>query len=305
MNNSSSVSLYARAEDSDMVSGKFPPQRIRNEPTDSVNIVIRSEDRHHGTDFNFSIDLLTSSVNLRKIQLAKIMLPLLPQINENNKTIRVTHFTGNVTFDLIPGYYSVQALVNMMQQQFTTAWLSLNPINLVTVNYNIDTRTISVTDDNAQLWYFNTGFPFDLFGRNVVKFPTLPTGSPLATNVTTSTSLGMIYSRYITLTSNRLTEDQKSFSIISNLGPQNIVGVLDLTSQYGATQFSATSSFPGTDVVIDCLAYSPRINILNRNKALKVIDFMLLDEFGIPVDRINTVEYPFIYPVAMWFQCST
>ena len=79
------ISLPAVPEDNDMVSGRFPPQRVKVESTDSVNLVVRSEDRLHGSDFDFQIDLLTSSAHIRKIQLAKCMLPLLPQVNENNK----------------------------------------------------------------------------------------------------------------------------------------------------------------------------------------------------------------------------
>jgi len=304
MENITKVYLQAAPEDNDLVSGRFPPQRIRNESTDSINIVIRSEDRNYGNDFDFQVDLLTISAHVRKIQLAKCILPLLPQINVHNKTVTVTHVDGTVTFDLVEGYYSVQSLVNMMQDKFLTAWLSLDPLNLVTVNYNIDRRSILIIDDNAENWYIHTECPFNRFARNVVKFPTLPAGSPTSTFQSESTSLGMIYSRYVIITSERLTEDQKAYSVISNLGPKNIVAVLDIASKYNEHQFAVTSSFPGTDVVIDTLDYAPKINVLNRNKALKVIDFQLIDEFGFNLNDINTPTYTFIYPVSMWLQGS-
>lgn len=298
------VYLHSAPEDNDLVSGRFPPQRVRNESTDSVNMIIRSEDRNFGNDFDFQVDLLTSSTHIRKIQLAKCMLPLLPQINSKNKSITITHADGTVTFDLIEGYYSVQAMVNMMQSEFLNAWISLDPTNLVTVNYNIERREISITDDNGENWYIHSGCPFDLYARNVVKFPTLPSGSLPVTNEYKSNSLGMIYSRYVIVTSNRLTEDQKSYSILSNIGPKNVVAVLDLSSKYTEAQFAVTSSFPGTDVVIDSLEYAPKINLLNRNKALKIVDIQLIDEFGFNLNELNTPSYTFVYPVAMWFQCS-
>lgn len=303
MENITKVYLHSAPEDNDLVSGRFPAQRIRNEAVDSVNMVIRSEDRHYGNDFDFQIDLLTISAHIRKIQLAKCMLPLLPQINSHNKSITVTHDDGTVTFDLVEGYYSVQAMVNMMQSQFLIAWQSLDASNLVTVNYNIDRREISITDDNGENWYIHTDSPFNRYARNVVKFPTLASGSPTAFARYESSSLGMIYSRYVIVTSDRLTEDQKAYSVLSNIGPKNIVAVLDIASKYNETQFAVTSSFPGTDVVIDSLDYSPKINILNRNKALKIIDIQVIDEFGFNLNDLNTPGYTFVYPVAMWFQC--
>ena len=113
----------------------------------------------------------------------------------------------------------------------------------------------------------------------------------------------MIYSRYVIATSFRLTEDQRSFSMVSNTGSKNIIGVLDLASAYSASQFAVSTSFAGTDVVLDCLDYAPKINLVNRNKSLKVIDIQIEDEFGFNLGTLNTPNYQFVYPVSMWFQC--
>lgn len=302
MSNIESVYLIAQPEDNDLVSGRFPPQRVRVEPTDSVNILIRSEDRISGTDYDFDVDLLASSAHIRKLQITKVILPLLPTINANDKSVTVTHDDGDVTFDLIEGYYSVQALANMLQAQFLAAFQSLDVTNSVTVNYDIDRRSINITDDGGENWYIHEECDFNKFGRNVCKFPVLPAGSPTATSVSESTSLGMIYSRFIILASDRLTQDQKSYSIISGRGASNIIAILDIASKYSENQFAVSTSFPGTDFVIDTLEYAPRINILNRNKALKILDFKLIDEFSFDLDTINTPEHPFIYPITIWMQ---
>jgi hypothetical protein len=298
-----SVYLEASPEDENMTLGKYPPQRIMTEAQDTATMLIRSDDRTFGNDFDFQIDILTSTYSIRKIQLAKCIFPLLPQINIHNKSITVTHADGTVTFDLEDGFYSVQGLVNMMQDKFTTAWLSLDVTNLVTISYDIDRRSISIVDDNGENFYIHTNCPFDRYARNVVKFPSQVAGSPLTTTSIESLSLGMIYSRYVTLRSNRLTQDQKSFSVISKNGPADIVAVIDLASQYTTDQFAVSASFPGTDQVIDTLNYSPRINTVNRFKSFKVMDFQFIDEFGFCVSALDTNDYSFEYPVAMWFQC--
>jgi hypothetical protein len=293
--------LPALPEDTDMVSGKYMPQRIRTEDVDTVNILVRASDKTYGNGYDFQTDLITPSVHIRKIKLAKIGLPLIHQINNNNKTISVTHTDGSVTFDLVEGFYSVQGMVNMFQASFTTAWLSLDGTNLVTVSYDIDRRQITITDDNGEFFYIWSNCNFALYGKNVVKFPTLPSGSVVAVATISSTRLGMIYSRYIVLKSRRLTEDQKSFSLISGKGPSDIVAIIDLASAYNSSQFTVSTSFPGTDVIIETGDYAPKINFVNRNKALKVFDLQLEDEFGFGLNTLNTATFEFDYGVFMWF----
>lgn len=295
--------LPAVSEDNNMVSGRFPPQRVKAEQPDSVNLLVRSEDRITGNDFDFSVDLLTSSAHIRKIQLAKIITPLLPQINNINKSITVVHQDGTVTFDLVEGFYSVQALANMMQDTFLTAWQSLDPLNSCTVSYDIERRSIEIIDDNGDAFYILRDCPFDKFARNVVKFPVESLPSVPSTTQIESVSLGMIYSRFLILSSSRLTEDQKSYSIVSDLGPSNIVAIVDIASKYTEGQFAVSTSFPGTTFVVDTLEYSPRINLLNRNKALKVIDFQLSDEFGNNVSNLSDGTFPFTYTLSLFFQC--
>lgn len=295
--------LPAVSEDNNMVSGRFPPQRVKAELTDSVNILVRSEDKMVGNNYDFQVDLLTSSVHIRKIQLAKIITPLLPQINNVNKSVTIVHQDGNVTFDLVEGFYSVQALANMMQDTFLVAWQLLDPANSCTVSYDIERRSISITDDLSKSFYLLRGCPFEKFGKGVVQLPSESLPAVPSSAELESTALGMIYSRFLILSSSRLTEDQKSFSIVSDLGPSNIIAIVDIASKYSEGQFAVSTSFPGSTFVIDTLDYAPRINLLNRNKALKVVDFQLSDEFGNNVSLLSDGTFPFSYPIALFFQC--
>lgn len=297
------IYLPAVSEDNNMVTGRFPPQRIKSEDPDSCNILVRSEDRFNGNSFDFQVDLLTSTSHIRKIQLGKIICPLLPQINNIDKSVTVVHQDGTVTFDLIEGFYSVQGLANMMQDVFLTAWQLIDPTNGCTVNYDIERRSITITDDQGENFYILKTCPFARYARNVVKFPTQSLPDVPSTSSIESTSLGMIYSRFLLLTSSRLTEDQKSFSVVSDLGPSNIVSIIDIASKYTESQYAVSVSFPGTEFVIDTLGYAPRINLLNRGKALKVIDFQLSDEFGNNVSTLSDGSFPFDYSVSLFFQC--
>jgi hypothetical protein len=304
MDEVNNVYLPARPEDPNLISGKYQPQRVKTEEQDSSLMLIRSEDRINGNDFNFRIDLLTSTAHIRKMMLSKIGLPLLPQINEKNKRITLTHTDGTVSFELVEGFYSVQSMVNMMQAKFINALKTLDVTNSVTIVYDVERRAIEIIDDNSESFYIHSESDFINFGRNVVKFPSLPGGSPLpVTTSVESTSLGMIYSRFVTLESSRMIEDQRTYSVVSNKGASNIIAIIDIASAYSSAQFTVSSSFPGTDVIINTYEYAPRVNVVNRNKSFKVVDFELRDEFGFCLDELNTAAYSFEYPVFFWFMC--
>jgi hypothetical protein len=188
----------------------------------------------------------------------------------------------------------------MMQSHFTALWFSLNVANVVTVSYDIDRRQITITDNLSKNWFIADTSSFAKYGGNVVKFNYFSPAFGLNTYTHSSTSLGMIYSRFVLLHSNRLTEDQRSYSMVSKQGPSNIVAVIDLASQYQTSQFVVSSAFPGTDVAVDCLKFSPRINVLNYTKAFKLIDLSFIDEYGFNLNDINTNTFPFDYPVVVW-----
>lgn len=296
------VYLKSQPFDQDMVSGKYPPQRILMEAPDSVNILCKSADRKSGNNYDFTVDLLAGIPNIRKIKLSKIGMPLLPQINSKNKQISVTHTDGSFTVDLDEGFYNPQSLVNMMQAVLSAQWLLLGVGNTVTVSYDIDKRQLSIVDNLGEQFYIWTDCDFTRYARNVVLFPTQISGSALASSSAVSLRLGMIYSRYVIVQSDTLTRDNRSFSSVSNLGATNIVAVVSLTSKYLSDQFSPSASFAGTESLFETID-SPTLNFVNRNKTLKLLDLALTDEFGFSLEDLNTSTYKFDFGVFCVFEC--
>lgn len=300
--NYSFVKFVADNEEDDLTNGKFQPQRVLANPTNSINILVNSRSRDTGDDFKFMVDFRTESINLRDIQLCKLIFPLLPQINAHNNVLSGVHTDGAFSITLTEGYYTVQSFVNMLQSKMTAAWVALNALNVVTVNYSSDSRTITITDGGGDSFYFNTNCSFITYGYNVVGF-----NSGVSTNATSQTSINltMIYSRYITIRSNRLVESQRSYSLLSNQGSSNIVAIVDLTEGYGADQYINGSTFPATAKVFNCTDIAPVINISNRYKNLRVLDIEIIDEFGYCIDTIyQGLSSTFAYPVSIWFRCN-
>lgn len=298
------VKLVADREDEDTMIGKYQPQRIMAvEPTTST-LLINSRDRLSGTDFDFIVDIKTEAANYRTVSLRKIIHPLLPQINANNRTLTVEHVDGIFSTTLDCGYYTVQSFVNMLQAKLTAGWVSLDATNSVTVAYDANARLISVTDNNGEAFFFQNTSSFIVYGYNVVGFPSQAPGSALSTTTISSTNLTMIYSRFVTIRSDRITESQRGSSIISSTGASNIVAVVDLAEGYNDAQFATGSAFPGTAKVFDT-DFAPTINVLNRGKTLRILDVEIVDEFGFGVTSIYSgTGQVFEYPVVMWFLCA-
>lgn len=295
------VKLVSDSEPNDQALGKYQPQRLIAHSPNTVTLLVNSRDRTHGTDFNFGTDMKSEGINMRTLALRKTIFPLLPQINANDNTLTVTHLDGDFTTILDPGYYTTQGFVNMLQAKLTAGWIGLDGTNSVTVNYDADARELTVTDNNGEDWYFHSTSSFIRLGYNVVGFPSQAPGSALTTSAIASTSLTMMYSRFITIHSNRLAESQRGTSMISSTGAANIIAVVDLAEGYDPTQFATGSAFPGTAQVFNT-PYAPVVNVLNRLKNLRVFDLECRDEFGVGIDRIyEGLTEVFEYPTVFWF----
>ncbi len=291
------VQLASWYEQEDQRSGKFPPQRIYPECRNSGLIVADSRDRISGTSgFNFVTDLKSETTNVRSIRLSSCILPLLPQINDLNNGITVVHTDGTGSVTLDNGYYTVQSLVNELQSKLTALWVALDPTNVVIINYDSDRRRISIVDGNNETWYFSDTCTFITRGVNVAAFDS---GASSFTVANYSKSLQMVYSRYLNVYSRRLVEDARIGSRSSRGNGMCLVAVIDLLSGYDADQYINGSTFPSTAKVFYPRA-PPVLNILNRQKAIRVFDLEVETEFG---ENVYTIYADgFHYPTCFVFE---
>lgn len=280
------VKLLAAPVERDLKDGRFFEQTINPVPTNRTNILISSNDKTSPSfsDFNFYVDLRQESSNLRSIQLLKCILPLLPQINDHNNIMSITlnGITGTVTLD--NGFYNPNSFVNMLQSKFSTFWNATIPGATVTVSYNVAERNITVEDNSPAPGPYNFQFNssiFSSYGIHVANFPL-----SVSSTLQTSTSLEMVFSRFYTVHSNRLCDNQRASSLTSSYAQTNMVAIVPCMDFFDNTQFSPSSSFPGTSKTFDVSNTSPVINTTNKNISLRVIDFRIDDEFGNCLDTI-------------------
>ena len=280
------VKLIADRVEQDYKDGRFYEQAIIQVPTNRTNILVSSSDKTSASfsDFNFYVDTRQESSNIRSIQLLKTVLPLLPQVNDHNNVMSITldGNTGTVTLD--NGYYNPNSFVNMLQAKLSTFWNTTIPGATVTVSYNVAERNITVEDNSPAPGPYNFQFNssiFSQFGLHVVNFPL-----GVSSTIQTSTSLEMVFSRYYTIHSNRLCENQRATSLTTSYQQTNMIAIVPCMDFFDNTQFSPSSSFPGTSKTFDVSNTSPVINTTNKNISLRVIDFRIDDEFGNCLDTI-------------------
>jgi hypothetical protein len=292
------VYLGAGREADLQANGKYVPQRVYTTVPQRSLMHIDSRNRVSGNSFNGTYRLIPETSQARSLHMDKVIFPLLPTINDKNNGITIVHATGTGNTTLTNGYYTVQSLVNEMQAKFTALWQALpaGALNSVSVIYDPSARTVTVTDNDGSLWYLDETSTFNTAGLNVIGF-----NAGLAFDAIShvSTSLQMIYSRYVIVKSQRLCEDTRIISTTTaTSSAMGIVAILDLVEGYDASQFSTGTSFPSTTKVYNLENSACHINVHNRGKAIKDLDLSFYDEFGNNI--YNIYNSGFDYDIALW-----
>jgi hypothetical protein len=279
----------------EQMNGSVRPQRVTAAFQDTSIITIDSSLRKTGTNYNFVADLMQSNASYRQIKLTRAVLPIIPQINEANNTVRV-RLDGvalTKTFTLDPGYYTPETLANEMSDKFGALWTTEG--ETVTITYYALTRTIEI--DSSVDFGILDSCPFALYGRNVVQFPTVTESEVLSQQLITSLSLSMVFTRWIQIESVEMLSNQRGANIVAGKGALSIIGIADVIGSYNTAQWNPAQVFPGTSESFQ-INVSPRVNFQKSLSTPRTVDITIKDEFSFPLDRIGAISYP----VTLWFE---
>lgn len=279
----------------EQMNGKIRPQRVMLMKPDTAIIQVDSRLRKTGNDFDFLIDFLQSNASFRQIRLKRVMMPILPQINAANRqlTIRI----GAIhTIDLPIGYYTPETFADMLNEQLGTLFVGEG--KTVKVDYSPVTREITIDGMGSQFGIFDT-CNYALYARSVCDFPTIAPSDPLTTDFITSKSMGMVFTRYVTISSSEMLRNQRGTSLIAGRGGVSLIGVIDVIGKYNVEQWAPQQLFPGTSASFK-VDSSPIVNLRDSESVPRVIDFQFRDEYGFTLDRIGLLTPE--YPTALWFE---
>jgi hypothetical protein len=276
------------------MNGSVRPQRLTAQLQDSCIIQIDSGNRKTGTDYDYVVDLLQSNASFRQTKLIKAILPLVPQINEaNNKMVVRLAGHPNQIINLPNGYYNPQSLVNTLTDEMGDAWVALSE----TLQVNYDAKTRKITLDSSVAFGILDTSPFARFALSVCEFPTVSASDALSTLIVTSTSLGMVFTRFITIESQEMLRNNRGPNLIAGRGARNVIGVADVIEKYNTSQWNPSEVFPGTTATFD-ITISPKFTFQQALSTPRVVDIQIRDQYGFTLDRIGAISYA----TTLWFE---
>lgn len=297
------VNINTNRNNDSVETGRELPLLIQAEQPSAATMLVDSANRYSGNSADFRVKMNTV-LRPRYYQMKRIVLPKIPNVNANNNTITIVHTDGTFTVTLTNGIYNTTTLANELTSKINAGLAALLSIDTVTTTYNTNTRNFTVTSTNSYNWYFVDTSTFITRGINLTGFIGYPIGTPLTVSSHSSGIAGMLYCKYISISSQMLTQYSYSSSITSN--PANrpqLVGVADMTSIYSAADFDVSVPYSGVYNAID--VWAPNIAAMSSQKSsFSDLDFLVQDEYGLPLNLALDIGITSSLSIVMIFNIS-
>lgn len=279
-----------------LMRGVLRPVRVRAMPCDTCVVTVDSKDRISGTDYNFTVNLQKAIIGPLKAQVSRASIPKIPNINANDNVITIIHeslgVTGPVSVTMPIGYYNQNSLITTMQNSINTG---MTGIDVFTVAFDTSNKSISIESNTNKKWYISNQCSFAKYGSNVANFPAYdPTTDPLTLNTSKwySGNAGLLYSRYVAISSNILCSHAYETSRTTR-GLFNTVATISMVNQYDTADFSVNGVYEGNLLMDSTVEVSSIINIAQSGSQLQILDFKLTDEYGFDIGTSISLGSPY------------
>lgn len=297
------VNVNTNRNNDSVETGKELPLLVQSEIPSASTMLIDSANRYSGNSADFRVKMNTV-MRPRYYQMKRIVLPKIPNVNANNNSITIVHDDGTFTIALDNGIYNTTTLANELTSKINAGLATLISNDSVTTTYNTNTRNFTIISVTPANWYFLDTSTFIIRGLNLAGFIGYPAGTALTVSSHSSGIAGMLYCKYISISSQMLTQYSYSSSITSN--PTNrpqLVGVADMTSIYSAADFDVSVPYSGVYNAID--VWAPNISAMSSQKcSFSDIDFLVQDEYGLPINLALDIGITSSLSIVMIFNIS-
>lgn len=273
------VTLNGNRSKDTIETGQELPYLVQIETPSSCTVLIDSADRYTGDAADFRVRI-NPVVRPRYMQMKRFVLPKLPNVNANNNTISIHHADGDFTVTLTPGIYNTTTLANELTTRINAGLAGIVSADTVTTTYNPLTRNFTTTSVTPLNWYFINTSSFITRGQNLAGFSGFPVGTALTVSTHSSGIAGMLYCKYVTISSQMLTQHAYATSLLSNpLQKPQLVAVVDVTSIYSPADFDVSVPYSGVYTALD--VWAPKISVMNHQRSTySDLDFTIRDEYG-------------------------
>lgn len=264
--------------------------RVTMQEPSSALLIIDGRQRIAGTPNNFVVDLKGQIEGVNHVRLVRAIAPKLPTINSKNDTIALKVDNGGIIWgpvtQLNHGYYNQVSFINELQRAF----IQLGNQSNVSFKIGYDPRDTSITIqcNGGHKFFFVDSCSFIRYGINVAHFASFPFSSTVSVVGSVdqhSSHVGMIYSRYMVVTSDALTQNEIASSRGGYFTNQNLIGCISLTKHY---DYNTEGRFDGTFMTEDVELDTPLIRFYKtgREPLPSQIDLRIKDEFGFDIDEV-------------------
>lgn len=319
------VALAPNMDKDAITTGRVRPTLITAEPQHSVNLLIDGKDRIHtfDTPFHFSIDLGAPLARARFATVQRVILPLLNNVTPQNNRVRCAVYDATegggagpftpyyVEVELQPAIYDPASLSNALAAGLNASLGTLGAplagsaaVFIVTFDPVVQSFAIELQCDLVGgedfRFQLDQDCTFVTRGRFFAGF----SGVALDPATVLSTAArkwrggraGMVYSRFITIHSQQLTQYSYARSRTSDpLQGTDIIAIVDVTGLYNAGNFNVTVPFSGVYNVVET-PEAPKIGVLNPSGVVdRYVDFFAKDEYGFGMDAVmsNVLTTPY------------
>lgn len=303
------VRIVSNRNDSRIEEGALLPPLFSIEKTSSVNILIDGKDSispQTDNPWDFTVDLTANVYRGRSLQCIKAIVPKLNNVTPFNNQIQIKHALGTTAiFSVQPAFYNTTTLSNELTSKINSALAAVPVADTVTTAFDPITKTFSITSVGGNNFFIVNTSSFITRGRFLAPFESEPLANTPSKSVIYSSQAGMIYSRYITVHSQELSQYSFADSVTSSFDQQsNIVALIDVSDIYEPEDFSVGVAFAGSYKSLT-IKDGPQISILNSQRNIhNVFRVFALDEYGTPVQNVMNLGAP--YPentlgLTIWF----
>lgn len=281
-----SVYLLSNRTDDKIEKGQVLPYLVQAEQPSTVNVLIDSKDRTSGTPNDFRASFRHRIPRARYLQLKKAIMAKIPNVNPNNYSLQIKHDLGTTSVFTLPvGIYSTTALANQLTASINAQFVIDGIADSVTTSYDQNTRTFTMqTVSGANFFIVNTS-TFITRGENLVNFPSEPVANVPSVNIIRSGISGMLYSRYLTVSSQALNTFSYASSVTTrDTQPTSLIGIIDLVDIYTYEDFDVSIPYAGVYQTLPIDGVN--ISVLNTQKSLmEEMDIVIQDEYGTVLDQ--------------------
>jgi hypothetical protein len=264
--------------DVEILSGLKHPSRITSHLQDEAMFLCDSHNRSQGTSDDFTCKISGGYQRCLSSQVTRVIFPLCPNINALNNQITIKSTVGTFSCTLDIGFYNQISILTELKNKIDA---SFGGLDTFTLDYKIQNRTISITSDLGNKFFFDQNCSFIVRGIHMLGFE----GKPLSDNPSItgalnqiSSQVGLVYTRYLNIHSNALCRFSRTNSV-TPLGRGNCVSIVSLP-ELNQGDFDSFGLYTGISKVNLAIDNSVKAHLALNNSLLSEIDIALTDEFG-------------------------